>query len=464
MEFGEKIYSSQTNTLYEVLQPVKAGGQAEVGYAISNKSTRVYFIKRLLNIKYSDKGFVRERCRIFERERREIYKKLNNKSLPGGTCSYIYDFFREKTFYYVVTEKADGISLNTKSIFNALSIDARLRLFKRIAYSFYPFEQGNIIHGDVKPDNVLVKNIEDSITARLVDFESAFFTSEPPPKGYVVGTEPYYSPELALYNSETNDVGKEVLTTKSDIFSLGIVLYELLTGHYPISADKKKYCYEVVSQNGNCDDFDMPDYWSSELRELLFDMLSLNPLNRPGIMDIVNRLSLITDTSAAINELHPIKTIVTRISYNQARVTLFSYNTNAVIYFSTDREEMKLYKEPFLISDDDIETKFEVSAKFGSKVISKTFIDNLSVNANRPLRASRPTIDISSNVVSLFCPTEGAKIYYTTDGSIPNKYSQEYVGSFTVGENVPIKAISRCFGMMSSDVVSKNSSSKVRIS
>ena len=145
----------------------------------------------------------------------------------------------------------------------------------------------------------MTKNIEDSLTIRLVDFESSFFTFTPPPKGYVVGTEPYYSPELALYNNENNEVGKEVLTTKSDIFSLGIILYELLVGQYPVNADLKRYCYEIISKKG---DIEMPGNWSLELKTLVHNMLSLNPQKRPCIMEIVDTLKTITDTSTTYCE------------------------------------------------------------------------------------------------------------------------------------------------------------------
>ena len=81
MQFGEIIYSSQTNTSYKILQPLKGGGQAEAAYASSNKSPKVFFIKRLLNIKYSEKDGLRERCRIFERERQDVYKKLKQAGI-----------------------------------------------------------------------------------------------------------------------------------------------------------------------------------------------------------------------------------------------------------------------------------------------------------------------------------------------------------------------------------------------
>ena len=96
--------------------------------------------------------------------------------------------------------------------------------------------------------------------------------------------------------------------------------------------------------------------------------------------------------------------------------------------------------------------------------ITKTFKEILSINTNRTQRVSRPIIEVNSDMASIYCETKGAKIYYTTDGSTPSKFSNEYVGSFPVGEKVSIKAFARCFGMIPSDIVSKNSSSKVRIS
>lgn len=461
MTIGESIYSSATKTVYVICQTLSNSGQAELAYAKSNRSDKVFFIKKLINVKYVTQGVKHERSVEFENERKRIYRTINSNTLPGATCSYIHDFFRERTFYYVVTERVEGVPLNSFVVSKALSLEDRLALFRRIVYSFLPFERGGIIHGDVKPDNILLKKVESQLTIRLIDFETSFFSSAPPLKGFIVGTEPYYSPEMALYNDENNGVGKEVLSTKSDVFSLGIILFELLTGHYPAPCNGDLYCYEVVSKGKS---INFPSNWSKALQTLVMDMLSLQPSMRPSIMDVVERLKTLPDKSLSPIEVFPPEIIIFRISEDVASVSLFCYNPNSEIEYSLDRGEICQYKDPFIIDDDDIDIDFYVRTNVGSKTIKKCFSKSISVSAKRTVKVPRPTISIDGGIVSIFCANNDASIYFTLDGTIPTKHSNRYIGAFSVGEKVMIKAFARCLGMLPSDVASINSSSRIKMS
>src|SRR4029450_8555262 len=84
----------------------------------------------------------------------------------------------------------------------------------------------------IKPSNVLVKRTELGYTTKLIDFDSAYLTGEPPPPGEIVGTMNYYSPELVGYIQETGPTAVE-LTQKADIFALGLIYAEYLTGAPP---------------------------------------------------------------------------------------------------------------------------------------------------------------------------------------------------------------------------------------
>lgn len=76
MNVGEKIFSNNTKQTFTVLQILKAGGQSEVCYAKSDKSEEVFFLKRFLNIKYSDRPYLKERCEIFETDRKRLYTRV----------------------------------------------------------------------------------------------------------------------------------------------------------------------------------------------------------------------------------------------------------------------------------------------------------------------------------------------------------------------------------------------------
>lgn len=462
MIIGEQIYSNKTNVTYTVYQTLKSGGQAEVAYVTSNKVKNVLFIKRLLNIRYSEVGALAEKCKNFEYNRRRVYQDINKGTLPGGACSYIYDFFRENTFYYVVTEKIDAVKFDIKQLFNVLPIEDKLFLFRIIAYSFLPLEKAGIIHADVKPENILLKNTGEQYVAKLIDFESAFHLDTPPEKGCIVGTEPYYSPELAEYNAENNAVGASVLTTKSDIFSLGIILYEFLTGEYPVPQGCGKYVFEFI-KSGGCVKMHLD--WSPPLCSLIKSMLNLNPKYRPNVIELLEELKKITDISTPPDSItNPLITI-RRETDKVAYVSILSLNKNVDILYNADNTGWIEYETPFILKDDDVQLDIQVVLhKSDEKIEKKKFRYDISVSVNRKTKVSRPIIKIIDSQVTIECGNSDATIHYTLDGSSPTKKSPIYNGRFCVEENVMIKAFVRCVGFLPSDVVSINSSSKVRFS
>jgi serine/threonine protein kinase len=87
------------------------------------------------------------------------------------------------------------------------------------------------VHSDLKPSNVLIKRTELGYTTKLIDFDSSYIVGNPPPPEDIVGTMNYYSPELVRYiqGSATPDE----LSEASDIFALGLIYAEYLTGSMP---------------------------------------------------------------------------------------------------------------------------------------------------------------------------------------------------------------------------------------
>lgn len=457
MFVGEVIYSNRTRLTYVVLQTMKSGGQAEIAFAKSNKSDKVYFIKRLLNIKYSSNKILRDRCKDFEDNRRRLYSSINSYTIPGASCSYISDFFREKTFYYVVTERIMGLPLNTKDIFNALPPNEIISLFRIIAYSFLPFEKCGIIHGDVKPENIIIKEHGDILITKLTDYESCFFAAAPPNRGYIVGTEPYYSPELAAYNSENGEIGEYILSTKTDIFSLGVVLYEMLTGKYPNNGNNSKYCFEIVKER----EIEIPKSWPKELKQIVLQMLSFESSKRPSVIELLNALNKVPTIPLYKTSVVKPSLFVDRTNKGYALVSIHNVNRDAKISYSINNQAMRPYNTPVKIVEDDIPLRIGVT-KNGIK--SPTYFEyNVSLSSELRGKVSKPLITVDSGMVTVACSTPDSRIYYTIDGKKPSKTSREYKGVFYVADNVTIKAVAFCLGMHPSEITSFNSSSKIKM-
>lgn len=458
MNVGEKIFSNNTKQTYTVFQTLKAGGQSEVCFATSDKSKKIFFIKRFLSVKYSEKPKFKLKCHKFEEERHNIYNLINSNTLPGGSCSYIYDFFRENTFYYVVTEKIEGFELCPLQLAESMPIEDRLFLFRIIVYSFLPFESNKIVHGDIKPENIFIEYVDNYPIARIIDFESSFFAENPPPQGYIVGTEPYYSPELAKYNSEASADSNVTITTKSDIFSLGLVLFEILTGHYP-TAPKNEYWYEACNRG---EQLSVDKSWSRELELLVQAMLSHSPEKRPTILQILSSLKKIEDVSTGSLKISSPIIKVDRNEPDKALIRLYNICKHTKLYYSCNNSEYSEYTKPFNIYSDDTIVKFKLYSLIDNK--ETYFKSTINVSEHRHSKCKRPQIKIISGIVHITSDSEKSEIFYTLDGTLPTVESNRYVAPFEVNENITIKAIARQIGFYASDPAIINSSSKIKIS
>jgi WD40 repeat protein len=134
---------------------------------------------------------------------------------------------------YFVMEYVKGMPITKYCDRHKLSVEKRLKLFLRVCEAVHHAHQKGIIHRDIKPSNILVSVQDDRPVPKIIDFGIAKAVAQPltqqtlfTRQGQLLGTPEYMSPEQA-------DMGNEDTDTRADIYSLGVVLYELLTGVLP---------------------------------------------------------------------------------------------------------------------------------------------------------------------------------------------------------------------------------------
>ena len=138
---------------------------------------------------------------------------------------------------YFVMEYVEGLPITEHCDQHKLIIEERLNLFLQVCRAVYHAHQKGIIHRDIKPSNILITIQEDQSVPKMIDFGVAKAVSQPltertlfTEQGQMFGTPEYMSPEQA-------DVGSEDIDTRSDVYSLGVLLYVLLTGCLPFDSD-----------------------------------------------------------------------------------------------------------------------------------------------------------------------------------------------------------------------------------
>ncbi len=304
------MFKDQNIRGYRILQDFTTAGGGLSKWTFALKNGIEYFMKEFLSPKYptpdspgspASKKRKKEECERFEQHHHTLIKEINEKCGIGSNLVVAIDFFRHETKYYKVTEKVDVSSLTIGEIAN-LPLSARHLIMKTIVHSLSILHRAGIVHGDLKPDNVLIKQTKTAyFTAKLIDFDNSYFATQPPemPED-MVGDMVYYSPELAGYIRQDERVKPQDLTTQSDIFALGLLFCQYLVGKVP-SFERDKYAYPCLAVGaGKVLSIDEPAL-PTDLQNLVNQMLLQDYKARPNTQEVFERLKNI-DLSAYLTE------------------------------------------------------------------------------------------------------------------------------------------------------------------
>lgn len=210
--------STLLDNRYELVERIGDGGMAEVYRAHDKMLDRFVAIKILHPQFTSDESFIAR----FRREAQGA-ARLSHPNIVN-----IYDVGESDGKYYIVMEYIKGETLKDKIKREApLPIDTTLSIVKEIAEALENAHANNLVHCDIKPHNILMNEYGH---AKVADFGIARATTSSTITytGSVVGSVHYFSPEQAKGHT---------ISTKSDIYSLGVVMYEMLTGQVPFNGE-----------------------------------------------------------------------------------------------------------------------------------------------------------------------------------------------------------------------------------
>jgi len=216
---------------YRILEKLGAGGMGEVYLAEDMKLGRKVAIK-ILSEEYTTN---KDRLQRFEQEA-SAASNLNHPNILT-----IHEVGTDNGRHYIATEYIDGLTLRRKALSSPIEISEILDIAVQVASALEEAHAAGIVHRDIKPDNIMVRRngyvkvldfglakLTETVDRTPLDAEAATRVYVQTDAGVVMGTSHYMSPEQAR--------GKPV-DARSDIWSLGVVVYELVAGRTPFEGE-----------------------------------------------------------------------------------------------------------------------------------------------------------------------------------------------------------------------------------
>ena len=293
---------------YKYIGLLGEGSYGKVYLVISN-STKKYYAMKTIEISQLNEEQKKEAL-----QEAKILKKLDHPNIIK--LKEVFIAKKPKETLNIITEYADGEDLSKKikkqiQEKKYFPEDQILDWFTQICLAVYYIQKNKILHRDIKPQNVFLTK---SSMVKLGDFGISKNLNTTWEKAVTfIGTPYYISPEI---------VQNQPYSFKSDIWSLGVLLYELIALKYPFDASSLPKLMIKIMKGQYMKIKDKN--FSTELKNLVYMILNVNPDKRPGIKDILDMPIMKNRSAILLKEVEYDKKITDK--YIKDFVKIYFYN------------------------------------------------------------------------------------------------------------------------------------------
>ena len=271
-----------------------------------------------------------------------VLKNLNHKNIIK-----LIEIIKTEKHFYIVTEFCNGGDLSDAlddykfKFGKPFSEEIVQHLMRQILDAFKYIHGKHVIHRDIKPANILL-NYENEVdrknknlmkaTVKIIDFGFACRIEKTGLKKTVLGSPLYMDPKiLQLYKKKKGELGYDM---KADIWSLGIMCYELLIGRAAFDSDQMKELIKKIEEGT----YAVPTNLSKEVISFINAMLQYNSLDRLDSLELSKHPFLTKD----IKEFHPIplKKVVKKVDKNGLNINVKKNTSIWAIFNNQDEEKL----------------------------------------------------------------------------------------------------------------------------
>jgi len=263
----DKLVGAVLNDRYQIERKLGQGGFGTVYLATDNKVVSRKIVVKVLHTENLTNDWTKKK---FQQEL-EALGRIDHPSVVGVLDSGDTEDGRP----YIVMQYIDGVSLRSLLTSEGMNFKRAAKIIKQVGKALTAAHQAGILHRDLKPENIMIQTLEDDEYVKVIDFGVAKVRNSVvdvvTSKDVAVGTIAYMSPE---------QLSAQPVVQQSDIYAMGVIAYEMLTGKRPTNPESAFQLLELQRSGVRVKPSDLRPGLPADAEKVILRALSFEPQNR----------------------------------------------------------------------------------------------------------------------------------------------------------------------------------------